>query len=69
VDVFDVREDECAAVFSRHGVRDIYGLVQLLGGDVMNELARALGLKWNYLALHAKGAFFDAGGLYLYLNT
>jgi hypothetical protein len=64
-----VREDECAAVFSRHGVRDIYGLVQLLGGDVMNELARALSLKWNYLALHADGAFLDAGALYLYLNT
>jgi hypothetical protein len=69
VDVFDVREDECAAVFSRHGVRDIYGFVQLLGGDVMNELARALGSKWNYLALHAEGAFLDAGGFYLHLNT
>jgi hypothetical protein len=69
VDVFDVREDECAAMFARHGVRDIYGPVQLLGGDVMNELARALGLKWDYLALHAEGASLDAGGFYLYLNT
>jgi hypothetical protein len=69
VDVFDVREDQCGAVFSRHGVRDIYGFVQLLGGDVMNELVRALGLKWNYLALHAEGTFLDGGGFYLYLNT
>jgi hypothetical protein len=69
VDVFDVREDECAAVFASHGVRDIYDFVELLGGDVMNELARALGLKWNYFALHAEGAFLDMGGLYLYLNT
>jgi hypothetical protein len=69
VDVFDVREDERATVLASHGVRDIYGFVELLGEYVMNELARALGLKWDYLALHAEGASLDAGGFYLYLNT
>ena len=32
MDIFDVSEDERAGVLPRHGVRDVYGFVELLGG-------------------------------------
>lgn len=31
MDILDVSKDERAGVLPRHGVRDIYGFVQLLG--------------------------------------
>jgi hypothetical protein len=64
-----VREDERAVVFTCDRVRDVYRLVELLGGDVVSERASGLGVKWNYLAFHAKSAFLDARGSYFHLNT